>query len=209
MPATRSAAPVAGTASSLIRCPLVSSDYPCAAPRVPMLVTRRGRITDESISPYAVAMAVTNVLKPASMPLAAMRAALKLAPMVASGASITSVFSVKRSRSATASGLSPAGDARSVASTTTASVEDGNDRHPHERRHDPGNLQRKLEGVVDHAFAERRRARRVGLGRGDLRTVRREEQDAHDRCPHGDHVARGYPERQPEWDHGSGRGRLA
>ena len=73
----------------------------------------------------------------------------------------------------------------------------------------PRDLQRELEGVVDDALAERRRAGLVGLGGGDLRAVGGEEEHAGDGGPHGDHVARADPEREPERDHRPRRGRLA
>ena len=77
------------------------------------------------------------------------------------------------------------------------------------RRHHPRDLQRELERVVDDPLAERRGARPVGLGSGDLGAVGGEEHDARDGRPHGDHVAGADAERQPERHHRPGRGRLA
>jgi len=43
-------------------------------------------------------------------------------------------------------------------------VEDGDDAHSNQGSHDPGDLQRQLERVVDHPLAQGRGARAVGLG---------------------------------------------
>ena len=50
--------------------------------------------------------------------------------------------------------------------------------------------------MVDHAFAEGGGAGRVGLGGGNLRAVRGQEQDADDGGPHRDHVPAADPECQ-------------
>src|SRR4029078_1770833 len=120
------------------------------------------------------------------------------------------VFAFTTSAETEAASSTPRPALRSaLAGALTALVEDGDDQDPDERGGDPRDLQRELEGVVDDALAERRRAGRVGLGGGDLGAVRREEEHAGDRGPHRDHVAGADPERQAERDHGSRRGRLA
>ena len=87
--------------------------------------------------------------------------------------------------------------------------EEVNDRAAREQRDDPADLERNLEGVVDHALAQRGRARLVGLGGGDLGSVRGQEEHAGDGGPHRDHVAGADSERQPERDHRSRRRGLA
>ena len=90
-----------------------------------------------------------------------------------------------------------------------AAEEEPDDDEPGEGRHDPADLQRHLEAVVDDALAEVGRPRRVGLGRRDLRAVRGQEEHADDRGPHRDHVAGPDAEREAERNHRARRGRLA
>src|SRR5574338_233184 len=69
-----------------------------------------------------------------------------------------------------------------------AAEEEPHDQHADERGHDPDDLQRELERVVEDTPAEVRRPGRVGFGGGDLRAVRGEEEHAYHGGPERDHV---------------------